>query len=750
MSILDKSVDEKLESFMTSADDEMDGAEKKEPAEPEYEPQYRVLSEEKIPVSKTYGKIWKSRRESAVSAIKSDGSVERWDTAIAYYRNDHQNRRDNSDIATDKESGTRISTKGRESENLVFANTTSLVPAVYAKNPRIEISCEGRDDLQDFCDILEKLVNILFGKKSAPGVNLKPKARKGVIMATLTNYAYMETGYTKKENSSENTLEDLNKLASELAKEKDKKKIKEIEAKLLALEDKVDLLRPSGPWCKPKKPHDVLIDPEASSLDEAKWIMIRDFISTDFLKVVYGTKNEEGKYDSVFEPSHVMKLGGNGGDATDEELVSFKMFDTTGEKTAKDYGYDSDEGFKRASVTECWYVWDKATRRVYLYNSADWKWPLWVWNDPYLYDDFFPISELEFYTDPCEYHARGEVTYYLDHQDSIDVINNEIAKTREYIVGKVVYNTNLLKEGSESIVDEFIAGTTRKRALGLNVPPDTDLTKIFSPFVPQSAHMLNTVAFDKERLIQSIDRISSVTSVMRGVEYKTNTTNRAIESYESNTQTRLDEKIDAIEDWIGDIGWKIAQSCVANMETEQVKLLLGDEAGAKWDQDKPTVSDLKSFFTARCVGGSALKPTSVTKKQQAAQLGQILGQFARATPVALLVALKVMEQAYDEIIIKKEDWQLIQQSVMQQMQQPQEGAPAQNDSNNRAGEGQAQQQPGGGEDQLTQLANMIDALPIPLKQALGEMLGSDMPIKEAIAAIMNEAQASQPNDPTGA
>ena len=744
----DPSVEDRMSSFIQNSDEGVVPDTPAEPMEDDYSPQYRVISEEKVPVSKTYGKIWKSRKEAAISAIKDGGDVDRWDTAIAYYRNDHQVRRDSSDIATDKEAGTRLSTKGRESENIVFANTTALVPAVYAKNPKCEISCEGREDLQPFCDVLEKLINILIAKRSAPGVNLKPKARKAVIMAMLTNYAYMEVGYTKKEQSSENTLNELQKISEKLAKEKNKKKIKELEAQLLALEDKVDLLRPAGPWCKLRRPHDVLIDPDANSLDEAKWIMIRDFITSDFLKVVYGKQNEDGKYESIYEPTHIMKVGGNG-ESSDEDLASFSLFDTSGEKKAKDYGYDSDEGFKRAQVTECWYVWDKATRRVYLYNCNDWTWPIWVWNDPYGYDDFFPITELEFYSDPWEYHARGEVTYYLDMQDSIDVINNEIAKTREYIVGKVVYNTNVLGDDAERIVDAFVSGTTRKRALGINVPPDTDISKLFAPFVPQSAQMLNTTIFDKERLIQAIDRLSSVTNVMRGVEYKTNTTNKAIESYESNTQTRLDEKIDAVEDWIGQIAWKIAQNCVNNMPTENIAALLGTQAAAVWEEMKPTVQDLKSFFTVTVVGGSALKPTSNTKKQQAAQLGQILGQFARSTPAALLVALEVLAKAYDELIISKEQWQLIQQSIMSQMQQPAapEGA---NDSNNRAGEGgkgQPQQQQSDVAMQLEQLTLALDSLAPALKEEFAKMIASGMPIKEAISTVMQMAeQDRQPQD----
>ena len=253
---------------------------------------------------------------------------------------------------------------------------------------------------------------------------------------------------------------------------------------------------------------------------------------------------------------------------------------------------------------------------------------------------------MNFYDDPTNFYARSETMMFLDQQDAINAINNEIAKVRAYIVGKVIYNKNLIKD--EKVVDEFLQGTTAKRTLGIDAPPETDLTKLFSPFVPQSAQALNTIVFDKGRLLEAIDRVSSVTAVMRGVEYKTNTTNKAIESYESTTQTKLDEKIDAIEDAIGEVGTKLLHVCLRNMSVETVASILGQADAEIWEQHRDAFVNQGVKFTATVVGGSTLKPTSATKKQQAVQLSQALGQFASAAPVAILVALKVMERAFDE------------------------------------------------------------------------------------------------------
>jgi hypothetical protein len=68
------------------------------------------------------------------------------------------------------------------------------------------------------------------------------------------------------------------------------------------------------------------------------------------------------------------------------------------------------------------------------------------------------------------------------------------------------------------------------------------------------------------------------------------------------------------------------------------------------------VTDPRDFETrvvVRVEGGSTDKPTSTQKKQQALQLGQILGQFANAAPATVIVMLKMFENAFDEFQIRR-------------------------------------------------------------------------------------------------
>ncbi len=88
-------------------------------------------------------------------------------------------------------------------------------------------------------------------------------------------------------------------------------------------------------------------------------------------------------------------------------------------------------------------------------------------------------------------------------------------------------------------------------------------------------------------------------------------------------------------------------------------------------------NEIRHTIQCRVEGGSTQKPTSAAKKAEALQIGQILGQFVQASPVALLLAIKVFQRSFDGFIVTEEEWGMLMQSVQQSMmQQQQEGAGA--------------------------------------------------------------------------
>ena len=729
------------------------------------QPIYRMIGESKIPVSKHRGPLWRSRYDQGKAAMSKN--VDAWNEAYRYYRHDHTRQNASSRHEEDNSTAGKSLTGNFDStENIVFANVSALVPLLFTKNPDAEFTCEDKAD-EEQARIVEKLVNVLASKKTTPGLNLKRKVKRNIVSTSLCNLGWFECGYTKREQSSEAALEEIQRLSAELEQAKSQKDIKECEGKLLALEETIDMLTPSGPWVKVRRPDQVIVDPTGTDLDlsgPCNWVMIEDLMYTSLLRARYGRKRPgSDEWESVFSPTNVIKAGVSPDQGDRGQTDNFQLFSYSSSEHTK-YGYSDQRAFFAAQMTKIVYVWDKVTRRVELYNCNDWCYPLWVWDDPYSFDQFFSVVPMEFHTDPISMYAKGEVTYYLDQQDDINIINNEWAKVRKFAAGKVVYDKNSLKDAS--VLEALIAGTTDENSIGVDLPEGKKLGDVLGPLLPPSADAIKY--FDKKPVLETIDRLSGVASVQRGVEYKTNTTNKAIESYESQIQTRADEKMDAIEDSVGTVLWLTAQMCMQFMEKEEVITLIGEEFGSKWQTVGADI--IRSKFTPRVVGGSTLKPTSRAKKEQALQISQIIGQFTRATPIAAVVALKVLSQAFDNVVVSKEDWELIYKGIMKEANSPPPEQVAQEGQDSQAAQQGADRQqqmviekmkagqqgaqggaggaPGGGPqiDDIAsivqEVAKLIDGLPQEMKRSLGVQLAQGRSVADIASQMIGQMQHS--------
>jgi hypothetical protein len=247
--------------------------------------------------------------------------------------------------------------------------------------------------------------------------------------------------------------------------------------------------------------------------------------------------------------------------------------------------------------------------------------------------------------------------------------------------------------------------------------------------------------FDKKDLYQSVDRIAATNEVERGGEFKTNTTNKAIDYYSSMGNMRMDMRLDAIEDALGDVGWKLAQLCLKNMDAQTVSQIIGIDVSQFW---RP-LDNIRDFsqFSVQVVGGSTQKLTTQQKKQEAVQVGQVMAQYVRAAPAsALKVSLKMLSEAFDDFVISKEDWDSIAAEVQMMAQSQQGGAPGQAQG---SGGPQATPQPsapqagGGGMQIAATVVQALQQLPPPVLQAIGNALSQGVPP----AQIFQQMMASQ-------
>lgn len=696
-----------------------------ESAVPKYEKTYRMVGEAKVPVSKKHGTLWKHRKEGAMQA--REGLVEAWEEAFRYYLNDQMSHRDgNAHGSGNTVHSRRINSLHSETENIVFATINGTVPAIYAKNPEVEFtSTKSKKDAEAF----ELLVNRLANMETSPGFHAKPKLKQCVVLASLTNAAWVEVGYTRKEESSEAMFQEVRNISSQLATAEDEKLIQELEGKLMALEETFDVIRPEGLFLKVLNPKDVLVDPESNEPDasDANWLMRRALLPTEYVRAKFTEEGKDGEDKSIYKPSHVLRLGKKDQD----DLSSFKAIRDSSEYG--DNGYGDQYSFDKSCRTECWFVWDKVTRRILLYREDDWSWPLWVWDDPFGLPRFFPFRKLYFHTPPIGGNAKGEVTYYLDQQDAINEINDEFRRARQQVKRNVLFNKNIGL--SQEDVESVLKGDDGS-ARGVDLPEGVTMETAF--YSPTPKVMQFQGLFQIEPKLQAIDRITGMSEVQRGAQFKTNTTNQAIQYYSSVSGMRIDDKIDTMEDFIGGIYLDCAMLCAKFMSPELVAQVIGELPARAWTNMEP--KDFLLKFSMATVGGSTTKPTSDNKKKEAIQIVQGLGQFASATPMAILYAMNALENAFEGFHLSPEDWEKLKADVEKRMSGGGGDAPAAPP----AGGGQGPPQPGsppagvGGAPPNGNLggpAGIIESLPPEIQQQLGQLMASGVPAIEALKQL---------------
>lgn len=714
-------------------------------------PLYKKFPEARVPVSKSTGTLWKSRFDQAISKLKGKGTHDSWDECVAYYKNDQTNKRnrDNPDAPSLGPESELTGGPFARTENIVFSNVSSMVPAIYAKNPDVSVYNNKGEEGRKFAVTAQKLVRTLLQKRTPPGVNLKPKARVSVVRTTLMNIAYIEVGYTKKEMSSDAALQQIDEIARKLSVAKTQKEVTELEGQLQAIDETIDLLQPSGPWARAVHPKDVIVDPDCTlpDLSDAKWLMVHDVLDTSFINAVYRTKDEEtGQWSSLYKPTHVLKR--ESGDnpnmqGHDDDITNFNLFAYDDDDKYSSYGYEDERSYRRAQRTFVWRVWDKTTRRVLMYAENDWSWPVWVWDDPYGLDDFFMQFPLAFHTDPEDMYARGEVSYYLDQQDEINLINSQISRMRWRVANQIVVNKRAVQD--EASIQALIKPVQGNEIITVDIPEGMKIGDVLTtPPVPSVEYQQ---LFDKKNLLESIDRVSGVSAVLRNVEFKTNTTNRAIDTYESSTQQRLDEKIDSIEELIGRVGYAVLCTCLQFMSQDEVAKLIGTEEATNWPPNM-SARDAQDSYSLTVTGGSSLKPTSKTRKAQAREIGQVLGQFGANNPLAFYITLKLFSRAYsDELDIDPADWALITGSIEQQIgMQQQGGAPPPPQPGAQAGAPQAPspgaQQGGGGNMQaaIGQMDQLLQKLPPEIRAKFGAAIAKGIPLPQILQELQQKAQ----------
>ena len=146
-----------------------------------------------------------------------------------------------------------------------------------------------------------------------------------------------------------------------------------------------------------------------------------------------------------------------------------------------------------------------------------------------------------------------------------------------------------------------------------------------------------------------------------------------------------------------------------------------------------TVEEFRANYNVNVIAGSMEKPNSVFKKKEAVEICQAVGQFAQAAPgTTLRIMLKVLSNAFTDVVIKPEDWAALDAEIKATLSRG-----VSDGSSPGGGAAPGGVQPQGGRGDLRAQAN---SLPPEIKQKIVQMKNSGASPQQLKAAILQAVQ----------
>lgn len=601
----------------------------------EYHPLYKMVSDNKIAISKKEGVLWAQRL--ALAKKRMEKCKTEWDVNLDTYLSKNK---PNSDY---EKKELTLREKDYNYENLVWSNTMALNRETIMKLPHIEITANSEEH-EPYVNPLEHALNNYLGSVGNNGINMKEKLKKSDIAAQLTNRGIIRLDWNEIIDG-DAVKQQISAIESKLAEPNlSLEKVKKYEGELFALNEKLEESGMSGLQFTLVDPRNLFIDPNSqleTGLD-ADWMIERRVELKTVIEAKYGSSDGTvyAGDKSDIDSDEATKLQNNKyifGDDTDTDMQPTEALQTT----------------------TVYYIWDKLKKRVYLYEEGKWDYPLWVWDDPYGLMRFFPYFILSYNLAPFDNESYSECSYYLPIQNQINDINSKMKQARDRAFNITLY------DGRSNLEPKDLQNLTNGKSgyVKINIPEGRKITDMVMSMPTPG---LEQPLMNKGDLYAVMQKLTSSDPTMRGEEYKTNTTNMAVQQYTTAKKVVIGVRIDQIISFYLSIAKEVLKLMLDRFAVTDWTKVCSDQEAEFITSNPITFRELDFTFA----GDDTVEPTSAMKKQEAVQLGQIMGQFAGATPAITIVMLKLMSRAFNEIVITPQDWEMIFSSIQQQMQQP--------------------------------------------------------------------------------
>lgn len=512
-------------------------------------------------------KRYRNRLDHARRWREEEGYDDTWERMLDLYRGKHfpQGLDDEDRIAI----------------NIAFSTINVIFPSISVNHPKIEVMANRPQD-EDRAVITEAVINYWWRH-----YDFRTPFRRAAKDFLVIGHGWIKVGYRfvekfeamdpgeKQESIDEMTLQADMYAANNPELANDLPTDEEIEAnipesKAVIVEDR--------PFLERISPFDMFVDPEATSLEDAKWIAQRIVRSL-----------EEVKADERYRSSVRRSI------KADAALSADWMSENQRKKMNAD--------LERVTV---WEFYDLQDETICVFAEGA---------DDYLID---PVEMPYAFGHPYEFIANYEVPdefYPIGDLEMVEAPQQELNKTRSQMMNhrkkygrKYLYRASALgpdgRQGLESNEDNIAI-----EVIDDNLPLQDILMPV--PITPMSGDL-----YQYSQIIESdMDKVSGVNEYARGATPEVRRTATEAAMIQDASNARSADKLALIELAIGKIARKVLMLAQQYMTDTQVARVVGAEGQQFWFDYE--VEDIEGEYDFSVEGGSTQPQNDTFRRQQA-------------------------------------------------------------------------------------------------------------------------------------
>lgn len=455
--------------------------------------------------------------------------------------------------------------------NMAFSTINIVAPSVAVNHPKITVNAKRPED-GDKAVVTEAIVNYWWRH-----YDCQKEFRRSVKDALICGHGWVKTGYryVEEEKATEGDFDSYDELV-EVREEN------VAESNLIVKEDR--------PFVERVSPFDVFVDPDATSMEDARWIAQRIRRPLEDVK-------KDKRYNSTARaeasPSHYTKWGQD----------SFRP------------RRSQDPSDAYVEVWE-WYDIDRNTVSVFCDGSDKFlvapKEIPFAFGQPFVmirnYDvpeTFYPMGELEA-IEPLQHELNQTRTQMMNHRKRF---------SRKWLYKETAFDTDG-RQALESDEDNVMVPVITDDNLGNVISP---MPAVINP--PEFYNQSDLISSD-------MNRVSGVSEYQQGAmpEIRRTATEAAIVQDASNA--RASDKLAIIERAIGECARRLVMLAQQFMTGEQAVRIVGSEAQPLWltfDRDY-----IQGEFDYEVEGGSTAPMNESFRRQRALQIVDAMAPFAGA------------------------------------------------------------------------------------------------------------------------